>query len=455
MKLDRAYYATLFSIAVPIMIQSLISSGLNMVDVLMIGQLGETAVAAVGLANQIFFLLTFLLFGIGSGAGVFTAQLWGRGDVPSIRKVLGLCLLMGAGGGVVFTIIALLFPQAALGVYSNDAAVIELGSGYLRIVGFSYVLTAVAYSYAAVLRSTGNVRLPMAVSVVALGLKTLIAYLLIFGIGGLPALGITGAAIGTVVARTLECALLLFAAYRLRTPVAARLTELLGFDRTFVRTFLKVSLPVVFNEMLWALGITTYNVVYAHISTEAIAAVNIVSTIENLAFVIFIGISDACAIMVGNKIGAGQEAVAHRYARRTILLATGGAILMGGVIFLLRAPILSLYNISPTSSEYVYRILTVLACALWVRVSNMTLIVGILRSGGDTRFGFILDAGVMWGIGVPSAFIGAFVFGLPVYWVYMLVLSEELVKYLVGLRRMLSRRWVHNLTQTFSAAEVA
>jgi len=451
MKLDRSFYARLLALAVPIIIQNFISSSLNLFDVLMIGQLGEVTVAAVGLSNQIFFLLMFLLFGISSGAGVFTAQLWGKGDVPSIHRVMGISLAMGLTGSLFFSFMAIVLPQVSLSIYTNDPAVIQAGLGYLRLSGLSYPMTAISFTYAATLRSTGNTRPPMFVSAITISLKTLLNYLLIFGHLGLPAMGIQGAALSTVIARTLECLLLLGYTYLRRAPTAAPLHRLIAFQRSFVVNFLKIAFPVVINEMLWSLGISTYNAIYAHISTEAAAAIQIAGTIENLAFVIFIGISDATGILVGNKIGAQEQDTAYTYARRSLTLGAGGAMLIGACIYLLSGNILSLYKVSPEVLDYARRILLVMAFVLWIRVSNMTAIVGILRSGGDTRFSMFLDGGTMWVVGVPSALLAAFVFHLPVYWVYLVIMSEELVKFSVSLWRFRSRRWIHNISQTVPA----
>ena len=445
MKFDRDFYTSISRLALPIMAQSLISASMNLLDVVMLGQMGDTAVTAVGLANQLYFLLMFLLFGISSGAAVFTAQYWGRGDVPGIRRVLGICLTISLAGGVLFTGLALGFTRPVLHIYTNDPAVIELGARYLRWAGLGYLFFAVSYSYASVLRSTGQVRLPVTVSAAAILFKTGLSYLLIFGKAGLPALGVEGAAIATMIARMLECAALLIFTYRWKLPAAASLREMSDFDRHFLARYLKTALPVVFNESLWSLGITTYNAIYAHIGTESIAAVNIAGTVESLAFVIFIGISDACAILVGNKIGAGDMETAYTYARRSLTLAILGGMAVGGVILLTSGAILSLYKVSPDSLEYARRILIVQGLVLWIRVSNMTVIVGVLRSGGDTRFSLIVDAGTLWLIGVPTALLGAFVLHLPVYWVYLMVLSEEAVKLLVSLLRFRSRQWIHFL----------
>jgi putative MATE family efflux protein len=444
---DSTYFKTLMRIAVPIASQHFITSSLNAVDVIMIGQLGETAVAAVGLANQVFFLLILLLFGISSGAAMFTAQFWGKEDIESIHKVLGIGLMLGIASSLLFSFAALVFPEFILSIYSKDPAVIALGSTYLRRVALSYVFTSITFSFASVLRSTENVKLPMFVSIVALSINTVLNYLLIFGNFGFPKMGVEGAAIATLIARSLECVTLLTLTYRLRTPVAARLSELLGFNRDFILRYLKIALPVMFNEMMWSLGITVYNIVYARIGTESIAAVNISATIENMAFVLFIGISNAAAIMIGKRIGANEEDKAYTYGKRTLILGMAGAVLVGIIILVGKDAILSLYQISETARLYASLILTITSFVLWIRVSNMIMIVGIFRSGGDTRFSFILDVGSVWLVGVPFALIGAFVFHLPVYGVVLMIMAEEVVKMLIGFWRFSSRKWINNLTQ--------
>jgi putative MATE family efflux protein len=287
---------------------------------------------------------------------------------------------------------------------------------------------------------------------VALSINTVLNYLLIFGNFGFPKMGVEGAAIATLIARSLECVTLLTLTYRLRTPVAARLNELLGFNRDFILRYLKIALPVMFNEMMWSLGITVYNIVYARIGTESIAAVNISATIENMAFVLFIGISNAAAIMIGKRIGANEEDKAFIYGRRTLILGMAGAVLVGLIILVGKDAILSLYQISETARLYASLILTITSFVLWIRVSNMIMIVGIFRSGGDTRFSFVLDVGSVWLVGVPFALIGAFVFHLPVYGVVLMIMAEEVVKMLIGFWRFSSRKWINNLTQKMTTA---
>ncbi len=442
---DRQYFSTLVKIGLPIAIQNFISASLNAFGVLLVGQLGETSVAAVGLANQIFFLLNLMLFGIISGAAIFTAQYWGSQDLAGIRKVVGLCLGLALAAGALFTVVALALPQAALGLYTTDPQVIELGSQYLAIIGLSYIATAASFTFGMHLRATGNVRLPMLVSVVALSLGTALNYVLIFGAFGLPAMGVRGAALGTCLARLLECAVLLSATYLKRLPTAVYWQDMRALTGKFTRRYLATVLPVFANESAWSFGITIYSVVYAHIGTQAIAAVNITSTIENLVTVIFMGISNASAIMIGNQIGAGQEHNAYQYARRSLILGVALGAVFGIMLILLAEPIISYYKIGPEAGENARNLLIVLGCALWVRVSNMTLIVGILRSGGDTRFSLILDVGTVWLVGIPMALLGAFVFHLPVFWVYAMVMADDLTKAIGGLYRFLSRKWINNL----------
>ena len=444
---DKQFYKTLMRIAVPIALQQLITSSVNLLDVLMVGQMGEVSIASLGLSNQVFFLLTVILFGASSGIAIFSAQYWGQRDIKNIRKVLGIGLSISLSVSFLFTLAVLFFPEKVLNFYTNDTEVIALGSQYLRIVGLCYIPTAISYMFLSVLRSTENVKLPTAVSGFALSMNMLLNYMLIFGNFGMPALGVRGAAIGTAVSRTIECLAMVFFAYRLKTPVAAKISELFNFNWAFFKRILQTSFPALLNEGVWSFGITTYNSIYAHIGTEAIAAVNINSTIESMAFVVFIGMAHASAIMIGNKIGSGNGHVAYKYGQRFIRLGISGAVITGIMLIFLRTPILSLYNISATSLFFSRRLLLFFSFTLWIRVTNMVIFIGVLRSGGDTRFCLFTETMAVWLVGVPAAFIGANVFHLPVYYVYLLAALEEVTKLSVIFRRFRSRKWINDLTE--------
>ncbi len=442
---DREFLRSMLALALPVAFQQLITASLNMIDVLMVGQQGETAVAALGLANQIFFLLILFLFGITSGMSIFTAQYWGKRDVENIRNVLGLCLAIAVCVAAVFSSAALLIPQKLMSFYTEDQAVIQLGSDYLRIVGMSYIMMAITVSYISVLRSITMVKMTVVVAVIALALKTLIAYLLIFGIGPFPELGVRGAAIGTATGWTFECILLLILVYTLKTPLAANPLSFFRFNRPFVMNVLKTSMPAALNEVLWSVGFTSYNAVYARIGTDAIAAVNINATVEELLFVLFMGLGNACAVMVGNTIGAGGKEIAFEYGRRFMILGITTALLGGAVVFSLRETVLGLYQISPAAADNLRGLMLVSALSAWLKMLNFILFIGTMRAGGDTRYAMFTELFSIWCIGVPSALIGGFVLHLPVYGVYALVLLEEAVKAVIVLRRYLSRKWIHDL----------
>ena len=442
---DRAFYSKLFTIAIPIIIQNFIMSSLNLVDVIMIGQVGDVAVASVGLGNQVYFLLRLLLFGITSGAAVFAAQFWGKRDIPNIRKVLGLSLMLACLAGLIFSVIALVFPAWMLGMYSTDSMVIQQGVIYLRIVGISYLATSISFAYSDVLRSTENVRLPMAVSVVALSMNIILDYGLILGKLGMPQMGIEGAAIGTTLSRIVEMVLMLFFTYRNHTPAAAKLHEMVGQSREFLKSFAVTASPVIANELLWSLGSTMYYVIYAHMSTTALAAANIASTVQSMGLVFLIGIASACAITVGNQIGAGQEDTAYEYAKRSLAINVLFAILLGAGLHFLSAPILQLYNVSQETVYTAIRMIRMIGYIFWLKSIAMVLIVGIMRSGGDTRYSMVLDVGAIWLVGIPLGALAAFVFHVPAFWVTLIIASEDLAKNIIGLKRFSSKKWINNL----------
>jgi putative MATE family efflux protein len=443
---DPEYFSNVRKIAIPIIFQQFTFSGLNMLGVILIGQKGDASVAAVGLAGQIAFLLNLVHFGIISGAAMFTAQFWGKRDIPNLRRVLGLCLMLATSASLIFFTLSQFFPSQILHVYSKDPAVIELGTSYIRTFSWTFLFFGITFSYALVMRSTGNVKTPTLISVGALLISTFLSYSLIFGKFGLPELGIQGAAVAAVIARFLECITLLTVTYAAKLPVAASLRELTGFDRAFFRRVIKPMLPVILNELFWSLGITTYNIIYGRMGTQSYAAINIVSTIEQVGFVIFIGISNATSVLVGNRIGSGKEDEAYLYAGRSLGIGIVGGILLGLVLQLVKVPVLSLYKVSPEVIQDASNIINVVSFFLWVRVNNMTTVVGILRAGGDTRFSLFLDGIIIWIVGVPMAYFGAFVFHLPVYLVYLCAMSEEAAKWFLGINRYFSRKWINNLT---------
>ncbi|MBS4538703.1 MATE family efflux transporter [Clostridium sp. D2Q-11] len=444
---DKEFYKKLVSIALPISLQNLISSSLNMVDTVMIGQLGETSIASVGIANQVFFFFVLLLFGLNSGSAIFISQYWGKRDIINIRRVLGFAVVSGVFISVIFTVAALFFPEEILSLFSKDNSVIELGRQYLVIICFSYIITSITFSYSFASRSIGKAKLPMIVSAISLGLNTLLNYLLIFGNFGFPQLGVKGAAIATLIARTVELVLLLSIIYSKGFVLDAKIKEMLDLSKEFIKKILKTTTPVILNEAFWSLGIITYSAVYGRISTEAFASVQISNTVQQVFMVVSMGVGNACAVMIGNSIGANEESLAIDYAKRFSFITPIIGIIIGVFIVAFSPIILGFFDVSPVVRSNVEKILIIFAIFMAFKVFNTTLIIGILRGGGDTTFSLFLEAGSVWIVGVPLAIIGGHLLHLPVYWVVALVSLEEFVKALVGIPRIISKKWLRNVIE--------
>ncbi|WP_293396883.1 MATE family efflux transporter [Peptoclostridium sp.] len=443
--IDKEFYKTMLKISIPIIIQSFVASSLNMIDTIMIGRLGETPLAAVGIANQYFFLFNLTVIGICSGCGVFISQFWGKKDIRNIRRTHGLSLLFVTMAAVLFTLPALIIPDKIITVFNIDSSVIELGAKYLLIVVVSYIFTGITFAYSFSLRSTENAIPPMIVSTVALLLNTVLNYGLIFGNLGLPQLGVAGAAIATVIARLAESIFIVAYVYAKNGPLAGRLGELVDIDSKFMGKVIHIIMNVVLNEACWGFGFVAYSVVYGRIGTQAIAAVQICNTIQNIFMVVIFGMASASAVMIGNCIGAGEEEKARNNAYRFTALGTAVGLIIA-VLLALAAPfIVSFFNVSGSVARDSLWMLYITAGSLIVRVFNIIMIVGVLRGGGDTKFSLLTEAFTMWFIGVTTAVIGAFLLRLPVYWVYALVILEEIVKFAIVLYRLISNRWVKNI----------
>jgi putative MATE family efflux protein len=441
------FYKTLVNLSIPIAIQQLFVAGLAIVDVMLVGQLGDTSVAAVGLATQVYFILSVLYFGMSSGSAIFTAQYWGKNDEESIQQVLSLNIISNILIGVFFTVIAQIFPEFILSLFSSDPQVIQVGSEYLRIFSIGFVFTGISYAIFTVLRSTENVKIPMLVGGSILTFNTLLGYILIFGKLGLPELGVNGAAIANTSARILEV-FVIVAIIKIRSStVVIQPKIVLKIKTEFIKRYLSTAMPVTINELVWVLGISVYTSIYAHIGTESITATNIAFTIENLAVVPFFALGNAYAIIVGKRIGAGDIDVAFKSGRHVILIGVSISMVMSMLILLNKSWILSIYKITETSRYYAHLVLIVLAVALLIKSTNMIMIIGIIRAGGDTRYGLFVEWLTMWIYAVPAAYISANYFHLPVYWVATIVAFEEVIKFFLLFSRYRSKKWIHHLTQ--------
>lgn len=444
---NKKFLNEMLIIAIPIAIQNLITSSLNMVDTLMISGVGESSIAAVGLANQLFFFYSLILFGINSGSSIFISQYWGKKDTDSIRKILGLALTLNIVIGIIFTYLGFFKPEFIMGLLTPDKEVIMLGKEYLRIVSLSYIVTGITFAYGVASRSIGEARIPMIVSGVSFIINTVFNYLLIFGKFGFPELGVAGAAYGTLIARLVEVIAIILLIYKYVDPLAARLKELTNWSKEFFFRYIKTTYPVIINEGFWGLGQIMYSVAYARIGIEATAAVQIISSIQNIFMVLVRGLSNSCTVMVGNKIGGGKEEEAAEYAKQFLSMAVTIGLISGVILILFpQITLIPFRNIDKDLFQLSREMVRIMGIFFAFKTFNTVLTVGVLRGGGDTSFSMFLELGTMWLVGVPLAFIGAVVLKLPVTTVAILVGADDLLKSIIGFPRVKSGKWLKDVT---------
>ena len=443
---DKDFYRKMLQIAIPIAIQNFISSFLNMIDTVMVGKLGETEIAAVGIANQYFFFFNMFLLGMCAGCGVFISQFWGKGEIGNIKRIMGIGLISAVVFSFVFMAVGFLFPGKIIAAFNTDPRVIDLGAGYLKMVLASYLFTGITFLFNFSLRSIGKTVQPMLISALALICNAFFNYLFIFGKFGAPAMGVEGAALATVIARIVETITLLAYIYGRKLVLAASAKELTDVSFEFVKKSYRIIFPVILNDICWGLASLVYAAVYGRMGTQAVAVIQICNTVNNLFLVVIFGLSSAAAVMVGNSIGAGKESVGKSYAERFSLLSVALGILLGVLLALTSPAVLSVFNVSDTVRSDSQIVLYIISVIFFIRVFDVILIVGILRGGGDAKQAFLIEGFTMWFIGVPLTILGAFVFKLPVYSVYALAILEEVSKCILGLIRLKSGRWIRNVT---------
>jgi putative MATE family efflux protein len=446
---DRPFAKWVAIIALPIILQDLVSSSLHVIDGLMVSSLGDAAYSAVTQANRFTFVFQLFCFGTASGGAIFMSQYWGAKDIEKMRHSMGISLVAVAILSLFFTLAAMLMPGLIINCFlpageSHDAAVT-----YLAAVAPSYVLVGLSTVYSMCLKAGEKTYIPLIAGVSSIIVNTTLNYLFIFGHLGFPAMGVFGAAIATDIAAGVQLAVNLAYAYGKHLPAGATFKQMFSGDRGFVRRFIKVVGPVIFNEGFWALGTTMYGVYYGRMGDVAVAATGICSTVDSLVWVFIFGMMHATAIIIGKTLGAGRKEEAYLYGKRMIAGAMVAGALLGGVLLLIRLPVLSLFG--GLSAEVIDKAKIILlfgAGTMWFRAFNCINVVGILRSGGDTVFSLALDVGSMWLIGVPLCAVATFVFHLPVEYVYLCTFAEEIVKIIIGVPHFIGRKWLKNITET-------
>lgn len=449
---DRGFLRKAAVLAVPVALQNLMNTFCNLLDTLMIGRLDTISIAAVGLANKVFFVFSLLVFGVCSGSSVLAAQYWGNRDCKSIKKVLGLALTLSLLSSLLFVIPSLLNPEAVMSIFTNSPESIRVGARYLRIACLCYPMIAISNVIVAMQRSVGRVKAPVFTGILSIVINLVFNYTLIYGNFGFPRLEVAGAAVATCTSRLCEMLILITVVYAGRSPIAARVKELFGYKLSFIRLFFATALPVIINEFMWGLGVTMYSLAYGRMGDDAVAAITISGTIQDLAVVLFAGLSAACAVILGNELGAGKMERAERYAKNFFTLQFLIVLVSAALLFVGRWRFIRMYNVSDQVALDISRCICIFIAYMPFKMFNYVNIVGVLRSGGDTKMCLFLDTSGVWFLGVPLAFIGGLVLKLPIYWVYALVLSEEIYKMALGYPRYRKKIWLRNLAQEGAAS---
>ena len=439
----RDFWNAVLRLAIPIAFQNLLTSSFTLVDTIMIGQLGEVPLAAVGMAGQWSWLLNIVLFGFMSGASVFIAQYWGTKDMPGIQRTYGLLLVCAAAGGLLFMLVGLCAPGWVLGLFTQEVPVAAEGVAYLQLAALSFPAIALNQTFTTLLRSTEQVKLPMYVTAISVAANAVLNATFIFGLG----MGVRGAALATAISAWISPLVLFAVALKTRNIMIAPAKRLFHWTGEFIGQFLRISLPVLLNESLWAVGTVGYNILYGNVDTQFYAALTIFRSIENIGFVFFVGLCHACAVLVGKKVGSGLMREAVDDGRRFTFVAIAFSLLVGGGVIALRDVIMLAFNVSATVNAAAHTIMLCYGLELWLRNIPYILIVGVFRAGGDTRTGLKYDILCVWLLALPLSCLGALVFKWELTTVYLvMLLAEDLPKVLLCLRRFRSRAWLMPVT---------
>ncbi len=443
--MNKRFWKKVLIIGLPVSIQNLINTTVNMVDTFMIGSLGDDYVSAVGLASKVFFVMNLLIFGIVSGSSVLLSQYYGKRDDENLNKTFGFMMLLSLLGSLLFFIFAMAIPDSLMRIFTTSDTLIEIGAPYLRIVSISYIFTAFSMAASAMLRCINKTKAPMLFSSISVLVNVLFNYLFIFGKLGITPLEANGAAVGTIIARVVEFISILLYLIFAKRDVKLNIKEMINIDKETIKKNFRFALPVIINELGWGLGTTLYSVVYGHMSNDVVAAMTIATALEDLVWALLIGVSTACSVIVGNQLGANDLKGAEVTAKKLLIFGLILSALLGGIMLAIIEPYIMLYNASDVVMTYIRRVCIAYAILMPARTFNLIMIVGILRSGGDTLFCMIMELSCLWGVGLLSGTIGAFVFNLDVLFVYLLFESEQIIKIIIGFFRYKQKKWVRNI----------
>lgn len=452
MKRGSAFYREVALLAIPLILQNLITNSLGLLDTFMVGRLGEAEMAAVTLANIPIFVVQLMVFGFQSGSSVLISQFYGKGDHDSINRVMGLGIYVAGGLSLLFGCVMFFLPEPFMALFGNEPAVIALAARYAKVVAFSFFFDSIAQVYIAAHRSMADPKLGLGILATAMVSNTVLNYALIFGRLGAPKLGIEGAALATFLSRVIEFAIAVVHAcvgrrFRVRPSVMFRPNgEMAG-------KFLRYATPVVLNETAWGLGTSLYPTIMGHMeSSQAIlAAYGISGNIDKVATVMVFAVAGTAAIIIGREIGAGRKEHVYEMGLALDTLAfllglTVGLTLIA-LTYVFFSPVLyPMFNLSPQAADIATMMNVVTFSFLSVRSFNSTNIVGVLRGGGDVRMAAVLDLSPLWLVAIPCAALAGLVFRWGIFPVYLCISLENVVKFFMGMWRLRSGKWVRDVT---------
>ena len=444
---DKDFYKSFFRLMSALMLQQAVVLSVNLADNVMLGGYSETALSGVAAVNQIQFILQQLVFGISNGMVVLASQYWGQKKAEPVRRLMAVAFWAAlAISSLLFALVSL-FPHGAVGIFTNDEAIVRQGMDYLAIVRFSYLFFAVTTILLGGMRVVEKVNIALYVSIVALLLNCSINYTLINGRFGFPEMGVRGAAIGTLTARIVECLIVVFYVLCKDRQLRVRVRNLIRIDSVLAKDYVRVSLPVVATGFLWGCNTALQTVILGHMSSSAIAAHSISSTIFLFLKVTSVGASSAAAVLTGKTVGTGNLAKIREYTRTFQALFLGIGILLGAALFFIRIPLLGLYSLEPQTRELANAFILIESTVLVVMSYQMCMNTGVICGGGDTRYVMVMDLIVIWGIVIPLSFASAFLWNASPVVVLLVLNADQYLKCIPAAVYGNSFRWIRQLTR--------
>lgn len=445
---DPGFRSQMYKLLIPLVIQNLLNAAVSSSDVVMLNYVSQSSISAVSLAANYAQVLGSVFYGLGTGATLLCAQYYGKKDFRAIQAVQGIALRFSMAISAVFALAAFTVPQVLMRLFTNDAELISIGAGYLRIMGITYLCWGIIEVYMSVLRSIGRVTICLALNIMTFFLNIALNAAFIFGLLGAPKLGAVGVAIATAASRVVEL-VGSFAVSAFSKDVKLKLSEVLRRNKVLTGDFVRLALPALGNDVSWGVAFSMYSVILGHLGNDAVAANSIVVVIRNLTTTFCFAVAGAGGILLGNVMGTGDLDKAKKYASEVMKMtvfsgAVGGVVLIAAIPLVLRFASASL---SDTAMGYLRVMLWINSYYIMGAAVNTSLIAGVFRAGGDTRFGLICDSIDMWCYAVPLGFLAAFVLKLPVLWVYFVLCTDEFVKWPWVLRHYRSGAWAKNITR--------